>query len=66
MPRPEEEPGYGLPPVARATGGRVTTSDDLMAAMERAGKKDVQNTKPLLQSTDTAVAKALEIANQHI
>jgi hypothetical protein len=37
-----------------------------MAAMERAGKKDVQSTKPLLQSTDTAVAKALEIANQHI
>jgi hypothetical protein len=61
----QEEPNYGLPQ-ARATGGRVTTSGQLMAAMERAGKKDVQNTKPLLQSTDTAVAKALEIANQHI
>jgi hypothetical protein len=62
---PDREPNYGLPQ-ARATGGRVTTSGQLMAAMERAGKKDVQNTKPLLQSTDTAVAKALEIANQHI
>jgi hypothetical protein len=62
---PDREPNYGLPQ-ARATGGRVTTSGQLMAAMERAGKKDVQSTKPLLQSTDTAVAKALEIANQHI
>jgi hypothetical protein len=62
---PDQEPNYGLPQ-ARATGGRVTTSGQLMAAMERAGKKDVQSTKPLLQSTDTAVAKALEIANQHI
>ena len=62
---PDQEPNYGLPQ-ARATGGRVTTSGQLMAAMDRAGKKDVQNTKPLLQSTDTAVAKALEIANQHI
>jgi hypothetical protein len=61
----QEEPNYGIPKT-RATGGRVTTSSQLMAAMDRAGKKDVQNTKPLLQSTDTAVAKALEIANQHI
>lgn len=61
----QEEPNYGIPKT-RATGGRVTTSSDLIAAMDRAGKKDVQNTKPLLQSTDTAVAKALEIANQHI
>lgn len=61
----QEEPNYGLPKT-RATGGRVTTSADLIAAMERAGKKDVQNTKPLLNSSDTAVAKALEIANQHI
>jgi hypothetical protein len=61
----QEEPNYGLPKT-RATGGRVTTSNDLIVAMDRAGKKDVQNTKPLLQSTDTAVAKALEIANQHI
>lgn len=65
LPPPDQEPNYGLPQ-ARATGGRVTTSGQLIAAMERAGKKDVQNTKPLLQSTDTAVAKALEIANQHI
>ena len=66
---PDEKPNYQSPPtglITRATGGRVTTSNQLMAAMERAGKKDVQSTKPLLQSTDTAVAKALEIANQHI
>lgn len=62
---PDQEPNYGLPQ-ARASGGRVMTSNDLMAAMERNGKKDVQNTKPLLNSTDDAVAKALEIANQHI
>lgn len=62
---PDTEPSYGLPQ-GRATGGRVRSHTDLMRAMEDAGKKDTMKTKPLLKSSDTEIAKALEIANQHI
>lgn len=61
----EREPGYGIPR-QRASGGRVMTADDMIAEMDKHGKKYVQETKPLLKSSDTAIAKALEVANQHI
>jgi len=62
---PDTEPNYGIPQ-QRASGGRVMTAKDLISAMEDASKKDVKETKPLLKSSDTAVAHALEVANQHI
>ena len=53
----------------RATGGYVThgmTADMLIAAAERAKKQNQQTTKKILEAPDEHVAKALEVANQHI
>jgi hypothetical protein len=69
------EEGYQLPPVAgtrpgRASGGKVmdaeALADRLVGMAEQAKNKHKQNTKPLLNAPDEHIAKALEIANQHI
>ena len=55
--------------IGRATGGYVThgmTADMLIAAAERAKKQNQQTTKKILEAPDEHVAKALEVANQHI
>jgi hypothetical protein len=62
---PETPPDYASP-TGRASGGRVVTADELLSRIEKAGKEDVKNTKPLLNLHDNTVAKALEIANKHI
>ena len=52
----EEQQGYGPPPVARASGGRVVTAEELMSRMDKASKKHVKETKPLLNLHDNTVA----------
>ena len=48
--------------IGRATGGPV----NLMALSKTAKKHVTQSTKDLLNEDDTTVARALEVANQHI
>ena len=48
--------------IGRATGGPV----NLMALSKTAKKRVTQSTKDLLNEDDTTVARALEVANQHI
>jgi len=68
----EKETGYGMPPdrMGRATGGKVMNSeahaDRLVGMAERAKNMLGKETKPLLNTPDEHVAKALEIANRHI
>jgi hypothetical protein len=61
-------PGYveptTLPPVARASGGRVSAK--LVSEVERAKKAVNNRTKVLLNADDSHVARALEIANQNL
>jgi len=57
-------PGSAPIPLARKSGGRV--SDRLVAAADRAKKSINDSTKPLLNTPDTHVAQALEIANKNI
>ena len=61
-------PGYveptTLPPVARASGGRVSAK--LVSEVERAKKTVNNRTKVLLDADDSHVARALEIANQNL
>jgi hypothetical protein len=60
-----EEPGYGPPMevrTQRASGGRI--SDKLVRAAEMAKKEITNETKPLLDSHDTHIAHALEVANR--
>ena len=56
---PEERSGGRI---GRATGGPV----NLMALSKTAKKRVTQSTKDLLNEDDTTVARALEVANQHI
>lgn len=69
----EKEQGYEVPPLTirpgRATGGAVshdTIADSLVSMAERAKKDINRGTEALLQTPDTHVAQALEIANRHI
>ena len=65
----EEPPNYSAPRLyqtRRASGGRVTTAEQLLAKLDQAEKQDVKETKSLLNLHDNTVAKALEIANKHI
>lgn len=63
-------PGYQAPTplggsrMGRKSGGRV--SDRLVAAVDSAKKNINNDTKVLLNADDSHVAKALEVANQHI
>jgi hypothetical protein len=50
----------------RKSGGRVTTSDNLVAMAERAKKNINNDTQNLLKTHDTHVAQALEIANRNL
>jgi hypothetical protein len=50
----------------RKSGGRVMTSDKLVAAVERAKKNINNSTQNLLRTPDTHVAQALEIANRNL
>ena len=68
----DKETGYGLPPdrIGRADGGKVMSAeahaDRLVGMAERAKNMLGKETKPLLNTPDEHVAKALEIANRHI
>jgi hypothetical protein len=57
-------------PIARKSGGRVSKheadADQLVRAAERAKKGWSAKTEPLLNHSDDAVAKALEVANRSI
>jgi hypothetical protein len=51
----------------RASGGRVgMTAQKLLAQLMRAHKISQEETKPLLEQPDEAVAKALAVANENI
>ena len=54
----------------RKSGGRVVNhaqkAAELVMAAERAKKGHAKTTEPLLQQDDSAIAKALSVANQHI
>jgi len=50
----------------RKAGGRVMSSQAILAAAERAKKEISGATKALLNSSDEHVAKALEIAKQNL
>ena len=64
---PETPPDYvDARQLRRASGGRVTTAEQLLAKLDQAEKQDVKETKSLLNLHDNTVAKALEIANKHI
>lgn len=52
--------------IPRKSGGRVTTSDNLVAMAERAKKNINNDTQNLLKTHDTQVAQALEIANRNL
>ena len=54
--------GQPAPREARATGGAV----NLMALSKAAKKRVTQSTEGLLDEDDSTVARALEVANQHI
>ena len=70
----DEDPGFdlgdGTTPPAYASGGRVSShdakADALVMAAERARKAVNRSTEPLLATPDETVARALEIAQQHI
>lgn len=64
----EPRPLAPLPRQGRKSGGRVgaMTAEGLMAALEKAKREVSSETKVLLNSSDETVARALEIANQHI
>jgi hypothetical protein len=51
---------------SRKSGGRVTTSDALVAMADRAKKNINNETQSLLRTPDTHVAQALEIANRNL
>jgi hypothetical protein len=62
--------GYGDPREGRKSGGRVSShemaADQLVRAAERAKKGLSAHTEGLLNTSDDAVASALEIANRSI
>jgi len=70
------EPNESMPPqqnrggrIERKHGGKVGHQhlvDRLMRLAERAKKEVNKGTEPLLNANDTAVAKALAVANKHI
>ena len=71
----ETERGYQLPPEnvitvnprqQRASGGRVKTANQLIAAVEDAKRKVNNTTKPLMNVPDEHIARALEVANKHL
>ena len=62
---PDREPGYQMPqPLARKHGGRV--SDQLVRAVDRAKKNINKGTEVLLNTPDSHVAHALEVANRNL
>jgi hypothetical protein len=62
---PDREPGYRMPqPLARKAGGRV--SDQLVRAVDRAKKNINKDTEVLLNTPDSHVAHALEVANRNL
>ena len=63
--QPGEEPGYQAPqPLARKSGGRV--SDQLVRAVDRAKKNINKGTEVLLNTPDSHVAHALEVAKRNL
>jgi hypothetical protein len=50
----------------RASGGRIMTSDQMIAAADRIRKNIGKTTEPLLSVPDEAIAKALAVANEKI
>ena len=63
--RSDQEPGYQAPqPLARKSGGRV--SDQLVRAVDRAKKNINKGTEVLLNTPDSHVAHALEVANRNL
>lgn len=62
---PPKEPGYKMPqPLYRKSGGRV--SDHLVKAVDRAKKNINKGTEVLLNTPDSHVAHALEVANRNL
>lgn len=64
-----EEGKYMGGRIERKAGGRISPdahADRLVAAAESAKRRLVEETKPLLNEDDNTIAKALEIANQHV
>jgi len=65
----DAEPRYTGGRIERKAGGRISPdahADRLVAAAESAKRRLVEETKPLLNEDDNTIAKALEIANQHV
>ena len=63
--QPGEEPGYQVPqPLPRKSGGRV--SDQLVRAVDRAKKNINKGTEVLLNTPDSHVAHALEVAKRNL
>jgi hypothetical protein len=70
----EKDTGYEVPPLTirpgRANGGRISHPDaiasSLVSMADRAKKTINSNTEALLNTPDTHVAQALEIANRQI
>jgi hypothetical protein len=68
------KPGAGIdwqpPRPARASGGRVTDIDTLvnrlMSRWKQVKRETNETTKPLLGMPDSAIAKALDVAQQSI
>jgi len=63
--------GDGEPPQQKASGGRITMNhiaraEALIRRVETEKKKQVQQTKPLLNVSDNHIARALAVANQQI
>ena len=61
---PDKEPNYQMPqPLYRKSGGRV--SDHLVKAVDRAKKNINKGTEVLLNTPDSHVAHALEVAKRN-
>lgn len=70
-PQEERKAGGSVGRVRRASGGKVSGNikplvDRLMRLADQAKKSTDNNTKPLLDSPDESIVKALRIANKAI